>query len=298
MQYLQAHSAHLVDWLGLLSLCGYIGLYFASPFLKYLVIEKAEGFFARWRSQLRLWWSILFISTIVELFIVGSDMLGASALGVTKMLGVLLFDTHYGAVWLAKMVSIVALGIALTRSRWPTRLGVFSVVLLFAVITFAHSATSHIAVTGMLTIDQVVHQLHIVTIVLWAGSVMTINGTVMPSVTVAAGDGEEVADLLEKSSARLALISAVALFAGIYSAVILLPALSDIWLSEYGRFLLLKIVLVMAMLAVAAAIRSRVLAIGSTRRSDLESLYRIYGLLVWLVLLVATQLAHTSPPTL
>jgi copper transport protein len=116
--------------------------------------------------------------------------------------------------------------------RWPAL--VLSLLLVSGLSLSGHQATEPNA--GPLA--ELADWLHLVAASIWVGGVASLAFLVWP-----------LAPSLRREAflrfARLAIaLVAVMVLAGAYLAVVRLPALSDLWTTEYGRFLVLKSVLV------------------------------------------------------
>jgi copper transport protein len=125
--------------------------------------------------------------------------------------------------------------------RWPALL--LSLALISGLSLSGHQATEPNAAP----LAELADWLHLVAASIWVGGVATLAFLVWP-----------IAPSLRRGAflgfARLAIaLVAVMVLAGAYLAVVRLPELSDLWTTEYGRFLLLKSAMVGFALAWGAA---------------------------------------------
>ena len=112
--------------------------------------------------------------------------------------------------------------------RWPAL--VLALALVSGLSLSGHQATEPNAAP----LAELADWLHLVTASIWVGGVATLAFLVWPL-------GPSVRREAFLRFARLAVVLvAVLVLAGAYLALVRLPALSDLWTTEYGRFLLLK----------------------------------------------------------
>jgi copper transport protein len=185
------------------------------------------------------------------------------------------------------VAALLLIGWALDRLelRWPAL--VLSLALVSGLSLSGHQATEPNAAP----LAELADWLHLVAASIWVGGVATLAFLVWPL----APSLRRVAFL---RFARLAIgLVAVMVLAGAYLAVVRLPALSDLWTTEYGRFLLLKSGLVAFALAFGAVhhlfVRPRLEA-----GAELDVGPSLVGeaTVAFAVLLAAAILTNLAPP--
>src|SRR5699024_2777138 len=112
------------------------------------------------------------------------------------------------------------------------------------------SATGHAAADGDWTLREAMDWLHLVSISVWGGCLLVAVLLVFPGLQCAVPTGRAY------FAWRLSRVSSVALAgvlaSGIYSTLQMLPSVSDLWTSGYGRLLGIKILLVAGMIVLGA----------------------------------------------
>jgi putative copper export protein len=134
--------------------------------------------------------------------------------------------------------------------------------------------------------------LHLVSAAVWVGGLAALAFVVWPS-----APGLRARAFLGFARIALGLVGVMVL-AGVYLAVVRLPALSDLWESEYGRLLLVKLVIVALALSWGAlhhfVVRPRLEA-GEQPRVRPSLVGETFAALA--VLLVAAVLTNATPPS-
>lgn len=214
----------------------------------------------RTRSIWRLFNVCLTLLTLdsVGLLLIRSHVLSEEPYSaLAPVLPEVLSSTHYGHVWLLRVLSICALWImwGVARSRpyrgtWPWLL-----LAIIAVTAFTRSATSHSADRGDFTPHEITDWLHILAASMWGGgivaSVLTLfrhngEGNVIPA------DFNALAYCLS----RMATIALpMVLVTGGYNAWKQFTDIAQLWQTDYGRHFLVKITLVTVMLGMGAVNR-------------------------------------------
>jgi copper transport protein len=169
--------------------------------------------------------------------------------------------------------------------RWPAL--ALAVALAAGLSLSGHQATEPNAAP----LAELADWLHLVAASIWVGGVATLAFLVWP-----------LAPSLRRAAflgfARLAVVLvAVMVLAGAYLAIVRLPAVSDLWTTEYGRFLLLKSALVGVALAWGAAhhffVRPR---LERGDEPDLGPSLVGEATVAFAVLLAAAILTNLAPP--
>jgi len=113
------------------------------------------------------------------------------------------------------------------------------------------SVTSHAGDDGLVSPANVMNGLHLLGISLWGGAVMLYALMVLPEQRNNRRSSNQALTATRLSTlATVAL--AVVIISGIYNTWQQLNTLADLWLTAYGRVLVLKLALVMMMMAIGA----------------------------------------------
>lgn len=201
--------------------------------------------------------------------------------------------TRFGIAFLAMTLGfgIVAAVLLLSwildcpQLRWPALL--LSLALVSGLSLSGHQATE----PGTTWLAQAADWLHLVAACVWVGGLAALAFVVWPLGTTVRRDA-----FLGFARLAIVLVGAMVL-AGAYLALVRLPELSDLWETQYGRFLLLKLAIVAVALAWGAVhhlvVRPRLEAGGEPNvRPSLVG----EAAVALTVLLAAAILTNVAPP--
>jgi putative copper export protein len=206
-------------------------------------------------------WNLFFFA--LGLLIAGSaaglvvrsvKMSGQPLSGISSVLPLVLFKTHYGTVWLVRIGSLILLAIsgAFTRYR-DTRASLVFMMILSLSVAMTASASGHGADAGDFSIPELVDWLHLIAACLWGGGLMVLVMSVLPGLT---GNGKGSPVLLSRVADRFSAM------AGISVAVIVVTAIYNFYLdvgspdpmmkSPYGLAVSAKILLLLLLINIGA----------------------------------------------
>ena len=167
--------------------------------------------------------------------------------------------THYGHVWLARIIAVIGAWLVWWPGRTSTGRRRWAVVMaaVMAVMAFTRSATGHSADQGDFTLMEFMDWLHIIAASVWAGGVVAftlilLNGFIEKS-TTSWPFNLYVHRLSQLATAGLLVV----LVSGAYNTWQKLLTINALWQTDYGRHLLWKIGLVGIMLGLGAINRFR-----------------------------------------
>jgi putative copper export protein len=217
--------------------------------------------------------------------------------------------SDYGIFWALRAAAILALAVLwwLRRQRSPltTHAAGAATVLLTALVV---SATGHAGENGPFTLFALSNTLHVAAGCLWGGMIIVYAFALAPHMRGGRMPAAIVAESAQRLSTLAALALAIVLATGIYNAWMLLGGVEALWNSDYGRLLLLKLLLVALMMAVGLHNRgSAVPAIVAWAQPPqlspaadaplgrLQRLLQADTLFFLLVLLCAAALGNTTP---
>ncbi|MHB1565169.1 MAG: copper resistance D family protein [Acidiferrobacter sp.] len=223
-------------------------------------------------------------------------------------------DTAFGQIWLIRPVVLLLLWLGWFIGRRQPAWGVATAAVMMAlaaVIAFTRSATGHPADQGQFTAPEWVDWIHLLAVAIWAGTLFTMVFAIFPSLRRTHADPSLIAVLIGRLSRLAALALAVALITGVLSAYHYLVHWDNLWLSAYGRTLLLKLAFVAGAVALGALNRyrylprirrwaqGRPLAAGAPPTGPVAALVwsiRIEAVLLLGALCMAAALLHGMPP--
>lgn len=169
--------------------------------------------------------------------------------------GTVLSVTHYGSVWIWRVPALVLLWLAWMatlryhQDKWTGWLMLAAV----ALVAMTRSDTGHAADAGDFHLMVWVDWLHLLAAGAWVGSLFGMALVVFPQLV---GRGAVADDRSAAIFQRLSTLSgfalAVLLGAGIYMALQQLTHFSDLWRTQYGIALDVKIAVVLGMMFIGA----------------------------------------------
>ncbi|NUS15937.1 MAG: copper resistance protein CopC/CopD [Streptomyces sp.] len=241
-------------------------------------------------------WALLLAGTVVQLLVYGPAAQGESlAHTVDRPVLSATLSTHMGHTLVARIMLlalVAAVGEQILRHRRAGAAGALPLALLLAL---TWSEISHAPGEPHAALAVLVTTLHVTAMAVWAGGVATLV------VLLTRHRDPSLAGTARRFS-RLALAAVALLIAtGTYQAWRQVGSLGALTGTHYGRLLLLKVGLVLAVLATAAVRHTRdrrpaPARAPDVRRSVLAELAGITGVLVVTVLLTATAPSRTTAP--
>jgi putative copper export protein/mono/diheme cytochrome c family protein len=223
--------------------------------------------------RLRRWATVgaivLLLGTIGELIVRTATMTGPSWTALTAGLPTVVTRTHFGQVWVARVVGIAAIAMLAWRTPRGARL---AALVLAAGVALTTALTGHLADWGDLTVSVGMDWIHILTASAWTGGLAVLAGVSMRS-----GWTPQTLATIAARFSRLAAVCLLAvLLTGAYNAWVQLPSVAALWRTDYGRILALKIGLVAVLAALGCVNRYTIVARLDHRRraSALARLFR------------------------
>jgi putative copper resistance protein D len=243
-------------WLGLLGLAVLVGGFALDCFV--LPGHATELVTARRRLErwIRLAIVVLLVTSVIDLLARARVMSGGDFSQMGRALPLVLTRTHFGTVWIARAMILVAL-LALSVSRWwPGRVVGLGLALGVALTS---ALTGHAADWGDRSFTVLVDWLHAVAATTWTGGLF--------GLAIALGPSSELLGTVARRFSRLAgycLLVVVA--SGVYNACVQVPTLASLWTTTYGVALLLKVLLALVLAFLGAVNRYLVLPSAGARR--------------------------------
>ncbi|MBL1259263.1 MAG: CopD family protein [Thiotrichaceae bacterium] len=164
--------------------------------------------------------------------------------------------SHFGSLWTGRAI---ALAIMVTtwlfiRKKTPS-LGCILLIAASAAIAFYISAASHAGDEGQFTLDNLTNSLHIIGGCLWGGAVIAY----LVIITRLRQQGDALHHIIYSSAERLSSLATVALAlvisTGLLNAWHRLETIAELWQTDYGITLIIKLGFVAMMMAIGASNR-------------------------------------------
>ncbi len=225
------------------------------------------------------------------------EMAGVGIVDSVQFLSVVLFQSHYGTMWLLRVASIIlAWGLCIFGRRHIDSGFVISLLLVAcAAIAFSRSASSHASDYGDLSLQQIADWVHLMAASAWAGSLIAMALILSPSAVSASAEQQHtVAVMAEKFYALFGPVFAMLVASGLYSAWVEVRSLEALLTTTYGWFLSAKLLLLvcLAIRYIAPPIRGKDDAIYTVRFLKRT---RIEASLMLAILLCVSLLTHEIP---
>jgi len=250
----------LVRWLDFLALTTLLG----GLVFRHLVVRTAPTsphLFRRFDDNLRRVLGaailVLAVSSVADLILRARAMAGGGLADLGTLLPLVLRQTHYGTVWIARMSAIALLGagwVLAVPGRTPTARSIGASFLWGLVIALTTTLSGHAADWGDLTLPVLVDWLHLLATSTWIGGLFTL-GFVLHAAVQSAGTGETPHGLASAAS-RFSRIAgwSVAFFiaTGLYNAWLHVASPSPLLTTPYGWTLTAKLSLLLLALLLAS----------------------------------------------
>lgn len=275
----------VVRWLDLLALTTLLGgLAFHCLIVRPTLLSR-EGFDsceARRRKIETGAIVLVALTSIGNLIMRTLVMSGGTLTNLGFAIPVVLRQTHYGRVWIARIVLIGLLAMALLLRRpktatlhwslWGSLIGA-------VLIALTTSLSGHSADWGDLTLPVLIDWFHLLAVSTWFGGLFTFGfvlyGSLSPSPKVAAHGLASIARRFSRIG-----VWCVTLFlaSGLYNAWLQVTSISPLFTTSYGRTLLVKLSLVLLLLMIAALNRYYFISrLGSSLGPRDGLIFRIIG---------------------
>jgi len=224
------------------------------------------------RRSLRRWiglsTAMLFMATIGHLLIRTRTMSGGDLGALMAAIPLALTRTHFGIIWIARFATLAALATLTGCFAVPGRAGRSAVFLLAVGLGLTTSLTGHASDWGNVSISVIMDFGHLVGAAIWMGGLFGLVVAVFPRVSRA--PAPLVVSLASRFSTIAGITLAIVVFSGSYNAWVQTRVVSALWTTTYGRVLLVKICLVLAVVGFGALNRFAILpGLAGTRPSGL-----------------------------
>jgi len=265
-------TAVLVQWWSLTAMAALLG----AVVLDVAILPQTAREVIAARKRLGRWITVcavmLLLASGASLMVRATTMAGGRLDLAVAVLPRILARTHFGPIWIARLVAIVAFLVV-----WPLRFRLARLIGLALTLGIAltTSLTGHAADWGAITVRVFSDWIHVVSSAVWVGGLFGLAAIVLRS----ARDWPR--QIISGVAARFSKLAGVCLvivvLAGAYNSWIQIPFVSTLWTTAYGRVLLGKIAIVVIVIAFGAFNRFTIVpALDGWRGTGLG--YRIFRL--------------------
>jgi putative copper export protein/mono/diheme cytochrome c family protein len=243
-----------VRWVTLLAMAAMLGALAVDTLIVPSAVPARRA--QRWAVVAAL---VLLLGTVGELLVRTATMTGPSWAALAAGLPTVIARTHFGRIWVVRVVGIVAVAALASRAARGPRLAALA---LAAGVALTTALTGHLADWGDLTLSVGLDWVHILAACVWTGGLAVLAATSARSTWAP--------PVLTAVAARFSRLAGVCLLAvlvtGAYNTWIQLPAVRALWTTDYGRILAIKIGLVAALAGLGCVNRYAVVARLDERR--------------------------------
>ena len=198
----------------------------------------------------------LFITTALVLLMRTAIMADVPLLEAFPFVEKVIEKSHFGSLWTGRSIALVIMIVLwlFIRKKTPA-LGGMLLIAASAVIAFYISAASHAGDEGLFTLDNLINSIHIVGGCLWGGAVIAY----LVIITSLRRQGDTMHAIICSSADRLSSLATVALAlvvsTGLLNAWHRLETIEELWQTDYGITLIIKLGFVAMMMAIGASNR-------------------------------------------
>ncbi len=271
-----------LDFVGVTTLLG--GLVFRHLIVRPTLLSHQEfESFARHFRRVEAGSIVLVAVTSVGYLILRTLMMsGMTLVDLDVALPVVLRQTHFGAVWIARLslVGLLAMAWLLRRggvqglswSLGPSLLGA-------TLIALTTSLSGHSADWGDFTLPVLIDWFHLLAISTWIGGLFTFGFVLHASLPPPPRAAAHCLESIALRFSGMGVCCAVIFFAsGLYNAWLQVTSISRLFTTSYGQTLLVKLSLVLLMLMIAALNRYYFISrLGSSLGARDGLIFRIIG---------------------
>ncbi len=192
--------------------------------------------------------------SIAGLIMRSMEMSGQPVSGISSVLPVVLFKTHYGRVWLVRIGALVLLAVAKTVARYrDERTFLVFMLMLALAVSMTSSASGHGSDAGDLSVPEIMDWLHLIAACLWGGGLMVLTFSVFPGLI---GREKGAAPLISLVAGRFSAMAGVAVamvaVTAVYNFLIDVGSMRAMVETPYGLVVAAKILLLLVLLNLGA----------------------------------------------
>jgi putative copper resistance protein D len=278
-----------------IAFAGAIGLVIADLWSE---LDPKEKLCRKLRNARRFCSIAMLIALPIQAWLLSATMTGSSSSReIRSQLVLVLTGTHAGRVLLCSFAFALIFFFLLLLCPGKRAGTQWLIVALFG-LAATRAATGHAAADGDFALPEWVQLVHLVSIAIWAGSVMAAGFIVLPSML-----RDQLTDPIGKFTRKLSRNVTIALvlivLSGIYNSYRGLGgSLTPLVQTQWGCLLDIKIALVLAAVAMGGSSRrmlqrNRILSLRQV--SSLTVVLRIEAIVMLLILIVSACLANSPP---
>jgi len=202
---------------------------------------------------------------------------------VFPVLPTILYKTHFGWLWLVRIVALLALCIGwfMGRKRLDSHAVPAFMLIAAGVIAFTRSASGHAADEGDFRLPELMDWLHLMAASFWGGGLLVLSTSIIPiSVKRAEREPSLIAHIIRRFSFLAGIALGVIVITAMYNAWLEVGSLEALFKTQYGWTIIAKLLLLSGLVVLGAL--NRYVAIPLLQQGAGESVIRrgfLYNLL-------------------
>ena len=192
---------------------------------------------------------LLLLSTTLVLLLRTASLADVSLMETFPYIEKVIEKSHYGVTWIGRVVALTVIIIVWLISRQKQTLASCSLMIIAATsIAFFISGASHAGEDGLWAFENINNSLHIVGGCFWGGSVI-VYALFIKQLNQ---QHLHITDIANQLSFIATIALATVIATGLLNTWFRLSALSDLWTSDYGLALVVKLIFVFIMMNIGA----------------------------------------------
>lgn len=202
--------------------------------------------------------AVLVFSSALLLLSRTAEMSGLPITAILPIVPTVLFKTHYGKIWLVRVVAVALLCIGWWRGRRHLDSLFISVFMVGAgaLIAVTRSASGHAADAGDLSLPELMDWLHLMAVSVWGGGMIVLSTVVLPTVLKLPEQRQTlVTDIALRFSTLAGIAVGTIVVTATYNAWLQVGSFHGLWETPYGQLVIVKILLLFALVILGASNR-------------------------------------------
>ncbi len=193
-------------------------------------------------------------ASVVELITRSVEMSGQPVYGISSILPLVLFKTHYGSVWLVRVGALVLLALSKTTVRYrDTRPFLVFMLVLASIVSMTASASGHASDAGDFSVPEIMDWVHLIAACLWGGGLMVLTSSVFPElIGREKGSAALISTAADRFSAMAGVAVAMTAITAVYNFRLEVGSIEAMVVSPYGLAAASKILLLFVLLNLGA----------------------------------------------
>jgi len=202
----------------------------------------------------------MIVTSIIGLFLRASEMSGEPFPEIWGTLPTVIFQTHFGHVWLIRISALLVLGGAFrTGTRIRTKREYLLLLLAFSiVISMTESASGHASDAGDFSLPEFSDWLHLMAASVWGGGLFALSTSVLPALEKGGWDHGKAwvtAGIARRFSAMAGVAVGLIAVTAFCNSVLYVGNFAALVKTPYGRTTTMKLLLFVAIVGLGAVNR-------------------------------------------